>query len=108
MVSSDPSSGSPPAAESLERQADAPALERALLAYGNFVFRHRNYLVPATIALIALIRRFLSPSGIPIFSKSTSVNSASTSLSIAFATNAGSYCPNPRFRSQLPTSMVEP
>jgi protein-S-isoprenylcysteine O-methyltransferase Ste14 len=41
----------------LERPADAPALERALLAYGNFVFRHRNNLVPAAIALIVLLTR---------------------------------------------------
>ena len=57
MVNSDLGSGSPPAAGSLDRPADATAIERLLLAYGNFVFRHRNGLVPATIGLIVLLTR---------------------------------------------------
>src|SRR5262245_57473276 len=57
------------------------------------------------IALAALMRRFLSPSGIPSFSRSSSVSSGSTSRSIAFSMNAGSYFSSPRFRSQRPRSM---
>ena len=60
----------------------------------------------ASMVLIALMRRFLSPSGIPSFSRSPSVNSGSTSLSMAFSMNVGSYRPRPRSRSQPPTSMV--
>src|SRR5262245_49286799 len=52
--------------------------------------------------------RFLSPSGIPSFSRSPSVKSDNTSLSIAFSMNTGAYCPNPIFRSHAPTSMVAP
>ena len=59
---------------------------------------------PACIALIALMRRFLSPSGIPSFSRSPSVNSVSTSLSIAFSMNADAYRPKPSSRSQPPMS----
>ena len=49
----------------------------------------------ASIALIALMRRFLSPSGIPSFSRSSSVNSASTSPSIAFSAKRWAYLSRP-------------
>src|SRR5215468_7507223 len=56
MVNPDPGSSSSPAAHSLDgTRAGAP--ERLLLAYGNFIFRHRNSLVPVAIVLIVLLTR---------------------------------------------------
>ena len=44
--------------------------------------RYEPVFIENAIARIALMRRFLSPIGIPSFSKSPSVNTGSTSLSI--------------------------